>query len=249
MLDTLSTKLVVLATTVTGACSDALANVREFAGAMDKLVWAAMVWHHEWTTAGMMAGDRGRTGRYSWSFWPDPDSSDTVPFSALVDCETGTRNRIYSALKTADMLSECRRTGDRTTPEGWQALCATYGLTSGDAVVAVSGPLARKYGENPTVRDVATVGRWIDQILNPVTDDDSDDKDEDTGESNDTPNGHDLGAVASPTYATAAGLIADAVGCLRLLAADELAEITDDDRAALAANRDELTDELDSINV
>ena len=133
------------------------------------------------------------------------------------------------------------------------AWLATFGIRTGDEVVRVSGKLSERFAANPTTRSVGVVDGWIDAILNPPKDD-GDGETGTTGETGETgdkdeANGHDLGAVASPTYATAAGLITDAVTVLRLLSGDELVTATDDDRAALAANRDELDEELTLLGV
>lgn len=228
---TLTLALVALAT-VPESRRATLADVRTYAEGSDLLVWSAMVWYHDWSTGKMMTGDRGKTGRYSWTFWSDPDSAETTTFDELVECEPGTRGRIYSALKVADMLAETRRTGDVTTAQGVRVLCHTFGLRTGDEVVRVSGPLARRFGESND-RGVKTVTRWIDEILNPATDDD--DETGETGDTETTANGHDLGAVASPTYESIIDRLASALVDARLLAADDLVTMTDHERASMDA--------------
>ena len=227
---TLTLALVALAT-VPESRRDALADVRKYAQGADLLVWATMVWYHDWSAGKMMTGDRGRTGRYSWTFHPDPDSADTATFDELVDCEPGTRGRIYSCLKVADMLSETARRGDLTTVQGVRVFCHSFGIMSGEDAVRVAGPLARKYGEDPA-RDVATVTRWVDAILHPATDDDDDG---DTDDTDDTANGHDLGATASPTYAEIVAALVAALADYRVIDGDELIVPTDDDTASLVA--------------
>ena len=235
---TLTLALVALAT-VPESRRATLADVRTYAEGSDLLVWSAMVWYHDWSAGKMMTGDRGRTGRYSWTFHPDPDSGDTATFDELVECEPGTRGRIYSALKVADMLAETARRGDVTTTQGVRVLCHSFGIMTGDEAVRVAGPLARKYGEE-TARDVKTVARWIDVILHPVDDDD----DEGEGETEDTATGHDLGAVASPTYESVIDRLTSALIDYRLLSADDLIVPTDDESASLAATVGEWSDSI-----
>jgi hypothetical protein len=235
---TLTLALVALAT-VPESRRATLADVRTYAEGSDLLVWSAMVWYHDWSAGKMMTGDRGRTGRYSWTFHPDPDSGDTATFDELVECEPGTRGRIYSALKVADMLAETARRGDVTTAQGVRVLCHSFGIMTGDEAVRVAGPLARKYGEDGA-RDVKTVTRWIDVILHPVDDDD----DEGEGETEDTATGHDLGAVASPTYGSVIDRLTSALIDYRLLAADDLIVPSDEESASLAATVAEWSDSI-----
>jgi hypothetical protein len=255
MLDTLSTKLVVLATTVTGACSAALNSVREYAEATDKLVWATMVWYHEWTVAKMMTHEAGRVDanrpknnpRYSWSFFPDPDSADTASFEELVNCETGTKNRVYSSLKLASLLDQCRRTGDKTTGAGWSDLCATYGVNSGDDAVRIAGPLARQFKLSED-RSVKQVEEWIAAILNPPAPPETETETEPETEPEPTAtNGHDVGATASPTYASIGDRLASALADFRTLTGDPLVTASDDERAAITAAVTEWADELESL--
>ena len=238
--DMLTLELVALAT-IPETRRATLADVRTYAEGSDLLVWSGMVWYHDWSAGKMMTGDRGRTGRYSWTFHPDPDSGDTATFDELVECEPGTRGRIYSALKVADMLAETARRGDVTTTQGVRVLCHTFGIMTGDEVVRVAGPLARKFGED-TARDVKTVARWIDTILHPV--DDDDEGEGETDETGDETNGHDLGAVTSPTYGSVIDRLTSALIDYRLLAADDLIVPSDDESASLAATVGEWSDSI-----
>jgi hypothetical protein len=241
---TLTLALVALAT-VPESRRATLADVRTYALGSDLLVWSAMVWYHDWSTGKMMTGDRSRSGRYSWTFWSDPDSAETTTFDELVDCEPGTRGRIYSALKVADMLAETRRTGDVTTADGVRILAHSFGLRTGDECVRVSGPLARRFAVDGD-RGVKTVTRWIDEILHPV--DDDDDETDETGETEtETLTGHDLGAVASPTYESIIDRLSSALVDSRLLAADELVTMTEHERASMDAVLGEWSEHGDTI--